>query len=106
MTELLEYAELLQRDGVAEMEIRRGGVHAELHAQRAARFDGDHETSAKVLLSHEGVRARPDLVELPRDFRIQPLHRSVRLLIPRSVSSASTDRSCGSCGTASTIWNS
>ena len=36
VAEQLELAELLQRDGVAEVDVRRGGIDAELDAQRAA----------------------------------------------------------------------
>ena len=34
MAEQLELAELLQRHGVSEVDVRRGGIDAEFHAQR------------------------------------------------------------------------
>ena len=36
MAEELKLAEFFQRDGMAEVDVRRGGIDAELDAQRAA----------------------------------------------------------------------
>ena len=48
MAELLEVAELAHEDGVAEMQVGRGGVKAGLNAQRAAGFAALFETLAEV----------------------------------------------------------
>ena len=36
MAEVLELAEFFKRDGVAEVDVRRGGIDAELDPQRTA----------------------------------------------------------------------
>ena len=70
MPELLEVAHLPEDDGVAEVEVGRGRVEADLHAEGLARLRGARSSffSSSSLL-HAGLDALEEEVELFGDGR-------------------------------------
>ena len=64
MAELLEQAQLAQRDGVAEMNVDAGRVDAVLDAQRLAGLDAAVELLAQLVLGDDLLDAAADQGEL------------------------------------------
>ena len=64
VAEILKVLELAQHDGVAEVKIGSGRVHAELHAQRLAGGAGLLELGAQVALANDFRAAFLDVGEL------------------------------------------
>ena len=67
MPELLELAQLVDENGVAKVQIRRGGVEARLDAQRLAALD----SLAQIRLVNEVHRAPLQLAQLIVNTRRQ-----------------------------------
>ncbi len=53
MAQVLKVFQLAQHDRVAQMNIRRGGIDAELHAQRLAGRDGFFELRLQLILAND-----------------------------------------------------
>ena len=108
MAQLLEATELPEHDRVPEVEVRRGGIHAELHAQRTPRAQPLLEPLAQLVLAVELDRSLAHRGELPLDLALDRSRRHPAGLPaqcrPSSVTTASTRRSVSACGTASTSW--
>src|SRR5690625_6208852 len=64
MTEFLEGLELLDRDGVADMEVGPGRVEALLDPEWFVPFEAPLELLLEVLLGDDLLGAAPDLIEL------------------------------------------
>ena len=56
--------QLAQHDGVAEVQVGRRGVHAQLHAQRLAGFQRSFELRAQILFANDFRRALAQIGEL------------------------------------------
>ncbi len=110
MAQLLDALELLQHHRVSQVEIRGGGIHAELHAQGPFRPQRLGKALAELLLAHEVHGRVAHDIELSLDLAIQRIRLHRLLLgiwrIIRSVTMASIRRSREPWGTASTTWNS
>ena len=64
MAEVLKVFHLAQEHGVAQVQVRRGGVEAGLDAKLAARFGGLDEALAQVLFADDLRHAFPQVGEL------------------------------------------
>ena len=51
--QILKVLHLAQQDGVAQVQIGRGGVEARLHAQRPAGLGGEHQPLAQILFAND-----------------------------------------------------
>jgi hypothetical protein len=106
VAQLLEATKLLEHDRVSEMQIGRGGIHAELHAQGTARAQSLREALAQLALAVELDRslAHASAAADPLDLgRRHPASLSAQCR-PVSVITASTRRSVSTRGSASTSW--
>ena len=78
MSQLLEATELLEHDGVAEVEVRRRGIHAELHAQGSARVQSLLEPLAQLVGAVELDRTLAHRGELSLDLALDRSRASPR----------------------------
>jgi hypothetical protein len=98
MAQLLDALELLQDHRVPQVEIRGGGIHAELHAQRPLRPQRLGEAPAELLPAQEVHGSVAHHVELSLDLALQLIRSHPLFLDIR--------RSREPWGTASSTWNS
>ena len=106
MPELLDPSELLQHDGVTEMQVRRRGIHSQLDPEGPTGIQALPKGFAESVLTVEVDRPLAQDGELTIDLCVETAAH-LRLpgqTIPRSVTMASTLRSRASCGTCSWSW--
>src|SRR3984885_3758060 len=92
--------QLAQNDGVAEVNIGRGGIHAEVGAQRFAGFCGLFEPRLQVLFADDFSRAFPQVGQLlVNGFEFCQRHSALL----RGMTETSQSK-CSSCWSQSIAW--